>query len=229
MEVATAAVDPADDDELLAGHSAHGEAFNEGPRQAAELIAGMGNIDFPSSAKDEQTQAFINQGVAALHGFWYLEAERAFRQAAHLQPDLAIAYWGMAQANANNHKRATEFIGRASELRDGATKREQLYIDAYAKYLKRPDKAETGEQKKKRQQQYVTDLEQLLNEFPDDIDARALLAAVPEPSLEQRLDLDHLEVVEAHAGPGSGLETGELPVLRAGQHGGVTGQRGGPG
>ncbi len=179
-EVAAATGDPAappaEDDELLAGHSAHGEAFNDGPRQAAELIDGMGNISFASSAKDEQTQAFIDQGVAALHGFWYLEAERAFRQAAHLQPDLAIAYWGMAQANVNNHKRATGFIGRASELRDGATKREQLYIDAYAKYLKRPDKAETGEQKKKRQQQYITDLEQLLNEFPDDIDARALLA-----------------------------------------------------
>lgn len=164
------------EDDVLAGHSAHGEAFNVGPRQAAELIAGMGNIHFPSSAKDERTQAFINQGVAALHGFWYLEAERAFRQAAHLQPELAIAYWGMAQANTNNHKRAAEFIARASELRDRATRREQLYIDAYAKYLKRPDKAETSEQKKKRQQQYVTDLEQILNEFPEDIEARALLA-----------------------------------------------------
>lgn len=175
-DAAEPAAPPADDDERLAGHSAHGEAFNAGPRQAAELIAGMGNIHFPSSAKDEPTQAFINQGVAALHGFWYLEAERAFRQAAHLQPDLAIAYWGMAQANTNNHKRATGFIERASELRDGATKREQLYIDAYAKYLKRPDKAETSEQKKKRQQQYASDLEQILNEFPEDLDARSLLA-----------------------------------------------------
>jgi len=166
----------ADDEALLAGHSAHGEAFNAGPRQAAELIDGMGNLHFPSSAKDEQTQAFINQGVAALHGFWYLEAERGFRQAAHLQPELAIAYWGMAQANANNHKRATGFIARAVERRDGATRREQLYIDAYEKYLQRPEKAETSEQKKKRQQQYATDLEQLLNEFPDDIDARSLLA-----------------------------------------------------
>ena len=32
------------DGELLAGHSAHGEAFNEGPRQAAYLMPGMGNV-----------------------------------------------------------------------------------------------------------------------------------------------------------------------------------------
>src|SRR5205823_425487 len=29
-----------------AGHSIHGEAFNEGPRQAAVILPGMGKIDF---------------------------------------------------------------------------------------------------------------------------------------------------------------------------------------
>ena len=29
----------------LAGHSSHGEAFNEGPRQAAYLIDGTGKVD----------------------------------------------------------------------------------------------------------------------------------------------------------------------------------------
>ncbi len=163
-------------DEPLSGHSYHGEAFNEGPRQAAELLPGMGSIQFPSSAKEEPTRAFINQGVAALHGFWYLEAERAFRQAATLQPDLAIAYWGMAMANVNNPKRAREFIAKATERRGQASPHEQLYIDALASYLRKPEKDENDEQKKNRLGKYIQDLEKIIDEFPDDIEARAFLA-----------------------------------------------------
>ena len=77
----------------LAGHSYHGEAFNEGPRQRAYLIPGMANVDFPVTTKNEEAQKFFNQGVSALHGFWYLEAERAFRQVNKLDPDCAMAYW----------------------------------------------------------------------------------------------------------------------------------------
>ncbi len=161
--------------ETPAGHSYHGEAFNQGPRQAAVLLPGMGNIDFASSAHGEQTQAFVNQGIAALHGFWYLEAERSFRQAAMLEPGLAIAYWGMAQANTNNAGRARDFVDKAVELREAATRREQLYIDSLATFLKKPEKRENGEQKKKREQKYIDDLETIVNEFPDDLDARALL------------------------------------------------------
>lgn len=97
----------AESDPPAAGHSYHGEAFNEGPRQAAVLMPGMSEIDFPTSTKSEKAQAFFEQGIAALHGFWYLEAERSFRQAALEDPEMAIAYWGMAMANLNNE------IGRA--------------------------------------------------------------------------------------------------------------------
>jgi peroxiredoxin len=162
-------------DNTPAGHSYHGEAFNVGPRQAAVLLPGMGNVDFKASAKNQQAQAFINQGVAALHGFWYLEAERSFRQAATLEPDLAIAYWGMAQANANNDSRARDFIAEAVKRREGASRREQMYIDALSNYLTKPEKP-PKDHKVKREKQYIEELEKLVDEFPDDIEARALLA-----------------------------------------------------
>ncbi len=162
-------------DDTPAGHSYHGEAFNAGPRQAAVLLPGMGNVDFKTSAKDQKTQAFINQGVAALHGFWYLEAERSFRQAAMLEPDLAIAYWGMAQANANNESRARDFIAEAVKRREGASRREQMYIDSLSNYLTKLDKP-PKDHKVKREKQYLDELEKLVDEFPDDIEARALLA-----------------------------------------------------
>ncbi len=158
-----------------AGHSYHGEVFNEGPRQSALLMEGMGNVDFPSSAKEETTRAFINQGVAALHGFWYLEAERSFRQAAKIEPDLAICYWGMAEANTNNLDRARKFIDEAMSRKDNASRREQLLIDATSKYLKPQDK-ENDDQKKRRVLDFYRDLEGIIHEFPEDIEAKAWLA-----------------------------------------------------
>ena len=95
------------------GHSQHGEAFDEGPRQAAYQMAGLGTSPFPVTTESSQAQAFVTQGVAQLHGFWYWEAERSFRQAAALDPDCAMAYWGMAMANVNNEKRALAFIKSA--------------------------------------------------------------------------------------------------------------------
>ncbi|MDE0737172.1 MAG: hypothetical protein OSB47_15220, partial [Pirellulaceae bacterium] len=70
--------------EVLAGHSYHGEAFNEGPRQGAYLMEGTGKVHFPVTSKKSHVQAFIEQGVGQLHGFWNFEAERSFRQAALL-------------------------------------------------------------------------------------------------------------------------------------------------
>lgn len=77
----------------LPGHSYHGAIFDEGPRQKAYLMGTCGDVSFPATSKNPEVQAFINQGIAQLHGFWYLEAERSFRQAATLDPDCAIAYW----------------------------------------------------------------------------------------------------------------------------------------
>ena len=88
------------------GHSLHGEAFDEGPRQKAYLMGGTGDVHFPVTTKVPLAQQFFDQGVGQLHGFWYFEAERSFRQVAALDPDCAMAYWGMAMANTNNDKRA---------------------------------------------------------------------------------------------------------------------------
>src|SRR3954471_7156617 len=65
-----------------AGHSLHGEAFDDGPRHAAYLMPGMGKVSFPVSTLSPEAQAFVNQGVGQLHSFFYFEAERSFRQAA---------------------------------------------------------------------------------------------------------------------------------------------------
>ena len=127
-------------DDAAPGHSAHGEAFDDGPRQAARLMPGVAGPAFNATSKNDEAKKFIDQGIAQLHGFWYWEAERSFRQAAHLDPDCAIAYWGMAMANTNNDKRATEFIRMAVKHRATAGPREQQYIDILSTYYESLDK-----------------------------------------------------------------------------------------
>ena len=104
------------------GHSVHGEAFDDGPRHRAYLMPGMGNVHFPATTAKPEAQAFIDQGVAQLHTFYYFESERSFRQAAQIDPDCAIAYWGMAMSNINNDKRARQFLADARK-RAGAITR----------------------------------------------------------------------------------------------------------
>ncbi len=181
----TAASKQEEQAEPLAGHSYHGEAFNEGPRQGAVLIPGMANIDFPTSTKSARAQQFIEQGVSQLHGFWYLEAERSFRQAAKEDPKLAIAFWGMTMANLNNPERARGLIDEAMKLRaKNTSKRERLYIEALNRFTpKKIDEGESEEDdkdaireaKKKRGERYIADLEKIIHNHPDDDEARAFL------------------------------------------------------
>ena len=125
-----------------AGHSVHGEAFNDGPRHAAYLMPGMGKVHFPATTKKPEAQAFIDQGVAQLHSFYYFESERSFRQAAKIDPDCAMAYWGMAMSNVNNAKRAKGFLKEARKRAASAHPREQLYLDALEAFYKDGDSRE---------------------------------------------------------------------------------------
>jgi len=156
---------------VLEGHSYHGEAFNEGPRSSAYLMKGMGRVRFPVTTSAQEAQLFFTQGVAQLHGFWHFEAERSFRQAAMLDPDCAMAYWGMAVANRGNTERAKGFIAEAKKHRDKAGKREQLWIDSEVNYW-----ADTKKAKKDRRRKMIRDLESIIFEYPDDIEAKAFLA-----------------------------------------------------
>jgi peroxiredoxin len=157
--------------DVAAGHSHHGEVFNEGPRQKAYLLGGTGNVHLAVTTKLPKAQAFFDQGVGQLHGFWYFEAERSFRQVAALDPDCAMAYWGMAMANLDNAKRAKGFIAEAVKREKAASPREQKWIDGLAEYL-------SGKVKDRKQSRrnYIASLEALVKEYPNELEAKAFLS-----------------------------------------------------
>ncbi|MFO0919558.1 MAG: redoxin domain-containing protein [Planctomycetaceae bacterium] len=152
------------------GHSVHGEAFNEGPRQKPKLIGGTGKVTLEITAKSPEAKAFFDQGLGQLHGFWYFEAERSFRQAVMLDPDCAMAYWGLALANVNQEDRARKFADEASKRKDKVSPREQRYIAAVNEFFaeKKP--------KKERFEKYIKALEKLLYDYPNELEAKSFLA-----------------------------------------------------
>ena len=130
----------------------------------------MGKVHFPVTTKKPEAQAFIDQGVGQLHSFYYLESERSFRQAAQIDPDCAMAYWGMAMSNVNNPKRARGFLKEARQRAKSISRRESLYIEALESFHSESANAKT------RRQSWLQGLESIVQEFPGDIDARAWLA-----------------------------------------------------
>lgn len=178
--------------EQLPGHSLHGEAFDEGPRQAAVLIEGCGKVNFPVTTRNPDAQKYFNQGVGQLHGFWYFEAERSFRQVAMLDPDCAMAYWGCAMANVNNAKRAAGFIKKAAAKKAAVSKREQEWIGALDDFY-----AGEKKEKKTRQMDFIKAIEGIVGDFPDDLEAKAFLAWAIWHAKEDGVPMVSRETVDA--------------------------------
>jgi hypothetical protein len=162
---------------LNLGHSAHGTAFDSGPRQKPWIMEGIGEAPFPITTKNPEVQKWFNQGNAMLHSFFFYEAERAFRWCLKLEPDNAMAYWGLA--NAAQGERASDFIREAVKRKNNVTERERLYIEAAEASLlpkpgsfKRDDPAASEEQRRESIKKYET----LCLKYPGDMEARAYLA-----------------------------------------------------
>ena len=156
---------------IAPGHSLHGEAFDEGPRQAPTLMEGTGKVQLKITTTQPRAQSFFNQGIGQLHGFWYFEAERSFRQVAFLDTNCAMAYWGMAMANVNNTNRSAELIKRAAQLKTNASPREVLWIEAYHKYFTASKDKDVD-----RRKDLVLALENIIQKDPKEVEAKTFLA-----------------------------------------------------
>src|ERR1700730_18403201 len=138
----------------------------------------LGTHVFPVSTKNKQAQLFMNQGLNLSYAFNHAEAGRAYREAARLDPDLAMAYWGDALAlgpNINapmdpgNEPKALEAIQKAIALKPKASPREQALIDALTqRYSGR------AEDRKPRDRGYADAMREVHLRFPDDQDIAML-------------------------------------------------------
>ena len=163
------------------GHVHYVEPKVENPSPASALaprLQNLGSHTFPVSTRNKDAQLFINQGLNLAYAFNHAEARRAFREAARLDPDLAMAYWGQAlvlgpNINAamqpNEEPHAYELIQKALSLKSKATTREQHYIDALAKRY-----SGKAEDRVPRDAAYAEAMREVHRRYPQDLDAAVL-------------------------------------------------------
>lgn len=148
--------------------------------QLAPRLQNLGPHTFPVTTKSKEAQLFMNQGLNLSYGFNHAEAGRAFREAARLDPDCAMAYWGQAlvlgpNINAamdpNDEPKAYELAQKAVALKSKASERERAYIDALAqRYSGKP------EDRAARDKAYAAAMRELAKRYPNDLDAATLYA-----------------------------------------------------
>src|SRR3984893_9799823 len=122
---------------LLAGaHSSLAES------SSAVLMTGLGQHHHTISTRRPEAQPFFDQGLTLVFAFNHEEAARAFRRASELDPQSAMAFWGLALALGpcinldvdQPHEQAAYEAGqKALLLAPGATERERDYIQALSK------------------------------------------------------------------------------------------------
>ena len=156
------------------GHSQHGEVFDTGPRTKPVWMPDIGVAHFPITHKDPETQRWFDQGNALLHSFWEYEAERAFRWCAKLEPDNAMCYWGMARAAGD--ERSVAFIKEAAKRKSKVTERERLYIEALEARERTDRLRDHGDDYRDRARDYKKVLETICLKYPDDMEAKLMLA-----------------------------------------------------
>jgi tetratricopeptide (TPR) repeat protein len=137
--------------------------------------AGLGRVEFPTSARSPEAQQRFLRGVAALHSFWYPVALEEFRAAARIEPGFAMAYWG--EAMAHNHpvwgdpqdtEAGRQVLGKIPATSD-ATARERDYLDAVKELYGQGEKSA-------RDRAYAAAMQKLHRENPDDLEAAAFYA-----------------------------------------------------
>lgn len=126
----------------------HYEAGQSGSR----LEKSLGTHHFAITTDSPEAQAWFNQGVVLVYGFNHGEAIRAFQEAAALDPEAAMAWWGIAYANGmhinipemkeNQWRDSHAAAQRALAELDNESEMEQALIKAVAKRTAWPVPAE---------------------------------------------------------------------------------------
>ena len=163
-----------------------GSAYAQHPHPSgaskAQPIQGLGELHHTVTTTNAEAQNFFNQGLRLIYAFNHEESAKAFRRAAELDPNLAMAYWGVALAIGPNYneptidaermKGAVEALARARTLASRASEREKGYIEALSKRFSLDPKADL----KALYIAYKDAMREVSKQFPDDLDAATLYA-----------------------------------------------------
>ena len=149
--------------------------------EGAPLFDNLGDHGYGVTAATATVQRYFDQGLNLAYGFNHHEAIRAFREAARLDPDCAMCYWGQAMALGPNINklmddadisRAYALAATALEKSGASTPTEQALIGALAQRYDPGSNARRVEL----DMAYANAMRDVASQFPDDNEVKTLFA-----------------------------------------------------
>ena len=166
----------------MPGCSSSGQESTALSEQPARMFEGMGTHTRTITTNSPKAQAYFNQGLTWAFAFNHDEAIRSFKEVARLDPDCAMAWWGVALCNGphiNNasmdeaHSQAAwDALQKAVALKDKASPTERALIDALSKRYAMP----IPEDRKPLDEAYAAAMRRVWRANPTDADIGTLCA-----------------------------------------------------
>jgi tetratricopeptide (TPR) repeat protein len=150
----------------------------------AIMIPGSGIYHKTISTDNAQAQAFFDQGLRMAYSFYFPESIASYQEAARLDPDHPMPYWGLAHAaGPNPNSRYANMpddpqgtgmaaIRRALELANNGTAKERDLINALFVLYNKDAIADSRE----RDFAYLDAMRSLKQKYPDDADIATIMA-----------------------------------------------------
>ncbi len=152
------------------------------PSQPPERPFDVGNYHRAVSTNNPAAQKMFDQALTFTYGFNHDEAIRSYKEAARLDPKLAIAWWGVAYCYGphinfpilpeEKAKLAWEALTKAQDMKSHASPVEQALIDALATRYANPAPADRAPLDKA----YAAAMKSVHQQYPDDPDVATLYA-----------------------------------------------------
>ena len=154
---------------------------NKETEKKAPLFSGLGSYSMKITTNSDLAQRYFNQGIIFTYGFNHEEAFRSFQEAARLDPDCAMAYWGMALVLGPNINlpmdtavvtTAYESVQKAISLLNNETQKEKDCVMALSKRYSK----EKTQDRSTLDKAYADAMRELHRKYPRDLDIAAMFA-----------------------------------------------------
>ena len=161
----------------------HGEMGHGQPAADARpvLYDSLGNYSYRITTASPDAQRWFDQGLRLVYGFNHHEAQKAFREAARLDPQCAMCFWGIAMTEGSNYnsptdadreKRGLAAVQQAEQRATGTRPPERALIQALAKR----HSADPGAKREALDRAYAEAMRDVARQFPDDLEAATFFA-----------------------------------------------------
>jgi tetratricopeptide (TPR) repeat protein len=158
--------------------SAHGQ-----PAAAARAVRydSLGSYSYRITTASPEAQRWFDQGLRLVYAFNHQEAQKAFREAARVDPACAMCYWGIAITEGSNYNhptdaeretRALAAMQQAQQRAAGARAEERAMIAALA----RRHSSDPSAKREDLDRAYADAMRDVARQFPADLEVATFFA-----------------------------------------------------